>query len=182
MDEKLTIRVLGLSSSKKTLLANRGLEDGLVVGDHAKFFLTTGVVARGVIVKASPSRSIWSVYRIIDGTQVSKDKIMNIKISSALKLTEDSSRAILADDMSSSIPVMSKGRSTDRMANISSDDKDELDSMIDTQQPSFSSGSSKKTLEVFGVLSLNSLSFVTLKAEFNIPVKRGHAKDLPVFS
>ena len=158
MDEKLTIRVLGLSSSKKTLLSNRGLEDGLVVGDHAKFFLTTGVVARGVIVKASPSRSIWSVYRIIDGTLISKDKVMNIKISSPLKLTEDSSRALKADDMSSSIPVMSRGRETERITNVSGEDREELDSMIDSQEPIMMSGKSKKTLEVFGVLSLNSLS------------------------
>jgi hypothetical protein len=158
MDEKLTIRVLGLSSSKKTLLANRGLEDGLVVGDHAKFFLTTGVVARGVVVKASPSRSIWSVYRIIDGSLVSKDKVMNIKISSPLKLTEDSSRALKADDMSSSIPVMSRGGGSETMSNVTSEDKEELDSMIDTQGPVIVSGKSKRTLEVFSVLSLNSLS------------------------
>ena len=157
MDEKLTVRVLGLSSTKKTLLTNRGIEDGLVVGDHAKFFLTTGVVARGVVIKASPSRSIWSIYRIIDAESISNDKVMNIKISSALKLTEDASRALKVDDMSSSIPVMARGGS-EKISELSNEDRKELDGMIDEQAPMIMSGSSKKTLEVFGVLSLNSLS------------------------
>ena len=158
MDEKLTVRVLGISSSKKTLLTNRGLEDGLVVGDHAKFFLTTGVVARGVVVKASPSRSIWSVYRIINAEKIVKDRVMNIKISSALKLTEDPSRALKVDDMSGTIPVMSRG-STEKIPNVSAEDRAELDGMIDTQEPlTLMSGRSKRTLEVFGILSLNSLS------------------------
>jgi len=31
--------ILKVSNSKKTVLINRGAEDGLVVGDHAKFSL-----------------------------------------------------------------------------------------------------------------------------------------------
>ena len=94
IDEKLTFRVLSLSSTKKTLLMNRGLEDGLVVGDHAKFFLTTGVIARGVVVKASPSRSIWSVYRMVDETQILVDKVLNLKIASPVKVTEDPTKSL----------------------------------------------------------------------------------------
>ena len=36
IDEKLTLRVLSVSESKKTFLINRGLEDGLVVDDYYK--------------------------------------------------------------------------------------------------------------------------------------------------
>lgn len=93
IDEKLTLRTLRLSKTKKTMLINRGLEDGLVVGDHAKFFLTGGVIARGVVVKASPTRTIWSVYRIIDIEQLNEDSVMNLKISTPLKLTDDRSKA-----------------------------------------------------------------------------------------
>ncbi|OUR97216.1 hypothetical protein A9Q84_12890 [Halobacteriovorax marinus] len=157
LDEKLTVRVLGLSSSKKTLLTNRGLEDGLVVGDHAKFFLSTGVVARGVVIKASPSRSIWSVYRVIDAAKIFNDRVMNIKIASPVKLTEDPSRALKADDMSSTIPVMSRGRS-ENVPQVSTDEQRDLDSMLEEQAPVIMGGTSKKTLEVFGVLSLNSMS------------------------
>ena len=95
MDEKLTVRVLSLSNSKKTMLVNRGLEDGLVVGDHAKFFLTTGVVARGVVVKASPSRSIWSMYRLVNPQEIESDKVINLKISTPVKLTEDPTKMLV---------------------------------------------------------------------------------------
>jgi hypothetical protein len=174
LDEKLTVRVLGISSSKKTVLTNRGLEDGLVVGDHAKFFLTTGVVARGVVVKASPSRSIWSVYRIIDADKISKDRVMNIKISSALKLTNDPSRALKVDDMSSSIPVLSRGGS-EPIPEVSGEDRAELDGMMDNQDPIIvGSGVSKKTLEVFGVLSLNSLSGTYEQGEASGDSSAGH--------
>ncbi len=160
IDEKLTIRILGLSGSRKTLLANRGLEDGLVVGDHAKFFLTTGVIARAVVIKASPGRSIWSIYRIIDADKISTDRVVNIKISSPVKLTEDPSRAIRADDMSGTIPVMSRGgRMSEPLPEVSVEERSELDSMMDDQQAPVVVGSrTNKTLEVFGVLSLNSLS------------------------
>ncbi len=94
MDEKLTMRILSVSASKKTVLVNRGLEDGLVVGDHAKFFLTTGVIARGVVVKASPSRSIWSLYRLVVPEDVMADKVVSIKIASPLKLTEDPTKML----------------------------------------------------------------------------------------
>ena len=40
IDEKLTLRILDVSDTKRTILINRGLEDGLVVGDHAKLYLS----------------------------------------------------------------------------------------------------------------------------------------------
>lgn len=98
IDQKLTFRVLKLSKTKKTVLMNRGLEDGLVVGDHAKFFLTYGVIARAVVVKASPSRSVWSVYRIVNGKDLNVDKVVRLKIATPLKLTEDPSKMIAGED------------------------------------------------------------------------------------
>jgi len=97
IDEKLTCRVLRLSSTKKTMLINRGMEDGLVVGDHAKFFITTGVVARGVVLKASPSRTIWAIYRMINPKEINVDSVVNLKIAAPVKLTNDSSLAFGAD-------------------------------------------------------------------------------------
>lgn len=94
VDEKLPVRILNVSDSHKTILINRGLEDGLVEGDHAKFYLTTGVIARGVIVKASPSRSVWSLYRIVNGDEISAEKVMNLKITTAVKLSVDPTKML----------------------------------------------------------------------------------------
>ncbi len=93
VDEKLTTRFLKVSRSKKTALLNRGLEDGLVVGDHARFFLTTGVIARGVAIRATPTRSIWSLYRIIDGDSIFPDRVVNIKITHPVRITQDASKS-----------------------------------------------------------------------------------------
>ncbi len=60
VDEKLTVRILKTSESKKTIMINRGTEDGLVEGDHAKFIVTAGIVARAVSVRVSPTRSLLS--------------------------------------------------------------------------------------------------------------------------
>lgn len=95
IDEKLTLKILSISSTQKTILINRGLEDGLFIGDHAKFFVTTGMIARGVVIKAAPTRSVWSIYRFIDKKGISVGNVMNLKISTAVKITEDESRKIV---------------------------------------------------------------------------------------
>lgn len=134
IDEKLTTRILSVSSTKKTVLLNRGLEDGLVVGDHAKFFLTTGVIARGVVAKASPTRSIWSIYRIINVDSITVDKVVNIKISSPLKLTEDSSKSLVYEPVPSGTDTIQVSRGDTRTRNrgmVLEDDQDELDTLKD---------------------------------------------------
>lgn len=94
VDEKLTLRILKVSSSNKTILINRGQEDGLAEGDHAKFFTTSGVAARAMLVKVSPQRSIWSVYRVVTADQLKSDQVMSLKISTPVKVTADSSKAL----------------------------------------------------------------------------------------
>ena len=103
VDEKLTIRFLRISSTKKTVLVNRGLEDGLAVGDHAKFFVTTGVIARGLAVKVSPTRSIWSLYRVVDSKTLVADMMANIKIANPVRLSDDPSKSFYGDDRYSQI-------------------------------------------------------------------------------
>ena len=99
IDEKLTLRLLKLSSSKRTILINRGVEDGLAVGDHAKFYLSTGMVARGVVVKTSPARSIWSLYRIITPSKLRENHVLNLKIATPVKITPDPSKAIMVEPL-----------------------------------------------------------------------------------
>ena len=176
VDEKLTGRILKVSSSQKTVLLNRGLEDGLVVDDHAKVFLTTGVIARGLVVKAAPTRSIWSIYRIVDPQQIRVGNVVNLKITVPVKLTEDPSRAIYEKedpvDISSSIPLAEGANDLDREGDLSEMERGDLDSlegsagdgeMARSQAPEVqvrsSSGLSRdKTLEFWGLLHLNGLS------------------------
>lgn len=166
VDEKLTVRLLRLSRSKKTVLLNRGLEDGLVVGDHAKFFLTSGVIARGVVAKASPSRSVWSVYRFVDPNQMIADRVMSIKISTPLKLTEDSSRAFKGNQYASikdnlAIPL-EKG-ADDLDSQLSEEDRNDLVSLGGNPPPPtytyYNAGvDTSRTIELFGLTHFSSLN------------------------
>lgn len=98
VDEKLTLRIVSTSESKKTVLINRGIEDGLAKGDHAKFFVSSGVVARGVCVKLSPTRSVWSVYRLVNANFLADDQVLKLKITPAVKITKDESKMLVSDD------------------------------------------------------------------------------------
>lgn len=98
VDEKLTIRIVKTSESKKTVMVNRGTEDGLVEGDHAKFIVTAGIVARGVVVKVSPTRSVWSIYRLVNADFIVTDSVMSIKITPPVKITKDESQALVRED------------------------------------------------------------------------------------
>lgn len=125
IDEKLTLRFLKVSSTQKTVLINRGGEDGLVVGDHAKFFITAGVVARGVAEKVSPSRSVWSLYRVVDPTEIVQDKVLNLKIATPVKITDDPSKSLKEEAIPGGSDSMTDV-SADGAAPISDEDRDEL--------------------------------------------------------
>ena len=182
VDEKLTVRLLRLSASKKTVLLNRGLEDGLVVGDHAKFYLTTGVVARGVVQKVSPTRSIWSVYRVVDAEVLRTDQVLNLKISPPVKLTDDPSQSFVAQatslDTETGIPL-AEGANDIVGMDLSKEDAGEFASvsvgdsappMVPADGPVMTPNSSQviinsgkginpnRTLEAYGLIHFNSLS------------------------
>lgn len=166
IDEKLTLRILSLSDSKKTALINRGLEDGLVVGDHAKFFLTTGVIARGVVVKASPGRSIWSLYRIVDLEEIEKNKVMNLKIASPVKITDDPSKSLVQVNAAKGTDKISVARgdvNDSEMASLSDEDTSEINSLSEsevTKEESIPTQSvtTTKSWEVWGLANLTSMS------------------------
>ena len=101
VDERLTMRIVSTSESRKTILINRGIEDGLAKGDHAKFFVSEGVIARGVCIKLSPTRSVWSMYRLVNTAFLKDDQVMKLKITPAVKITKDESRMLVKDDKSS---------------------------------------------------------------------------------
>jgi hypothetical protein len=103
VDEKLTIRLLKISESKKTVMVNRGTEDGIVEGDHAKFIVTAGIVARSVCVKVSPTRSVWSIYRLVNADFILNDSVMTLKITPPVKITKDETQAIVQEDTPSNV-------------------------------------------------------------------------------
>ena len=160
LDEKLTLRILDVSDTKRTILINRGLEDGLVVGDHAKFYLSTGVIARAVVVKASPSRSIWTIYRTIDSRPINKDKVMNLKISSKVKLTKDPTKAISPDE---SISVVSKAiplaEGADDIAKILAAAQGKELQNVQGATLAKNKGVFNKTWETWGQVHFNGLSY-----------------------
>lgn len=174
IDEKLTTRFLKVSRTKKTVLINRGLEDGLVVGDHAKFFLTTGVIARGVVVKASPTRTIWSIYRLVNDSRIIPDSVVNIKITSPTTITTDPTRSLYDNSNAtmtagtevmtlrgdSRMPPTGRVRTTE---NLTDDERQELDSLGTVDMAGFPVVESPgmhndKTLEAYGLIHFNSLS------------------------
>ena len=188
IDEKLTLRFLKVSSTQKTVLINRGGEDGLVVGDHAKFFITAGVIARGVAEKVSPSRSVWSLYRVVDPTEIVQDKVLNLKIATPVKITEDPSKSLKEEAIPGGTDTIDVS-TEDGAAPISDEDKDELKGLgfdeetevapaqSKTKTPAKSAGkkgakqtsvmedetpvystNNSKTWEVWGTLYVNSLS------------------------
>lgn len=118
VDTKLTVRVLKTSKTKKTILINKGRSDDLVLGDHAKFFVSEGVVARAVVVELSKKRSVWSVYRVINGDLINANEIMNIKITTKMKLTNDP-LSVISKDSSYSETV--DGKVADKEFHVYSD-------------------------------------------------------------
>lgn len=190
IDEKLTLRFLKVSNSKKTILINRGAEDGLAVGEHAKFFITSGVIARGVVEKVSPSRSIWSLYRVVDPAEITDGKVLNLKIATPVKITDDPSKSLKEEPIPGGSDKMdmnetASGGREDSGTLLDEADKKEMEGLgIDVESvekaPEKSSKKNKKTestpiinetvsyerftnrnWEVFGTIYLSSLSGTT---------------------
>lgn len=94
LDTKFVARILGASDSKRTILVNKGKEHGLALDQHAKVSIPTGMIARAVVVKVSPSRSVWSVYRFFAKEKIEAQRVATFKIATAVSLTNDESKAL----------------------------------------------------------------------------------------
>lgn len=92
--EVMTVRLLDLSQTKRTVLLNRGLEDGIIEETHARLFLTTGVIARAVAVKVAPNRSVWSVYRLVYPDEMVQGNVLQLGITRNMQTTDDPTKAI----------------------------------------------------------------------------------------
>lgn len=166
IDEKLTSRVVNTSVSKKTILVNRGIEDGLAVGDHAKFYVSVGVVARGVVIKTSPTRSVWSLYRLVNKEYIREEQVLKLKITPAVKITKDESKMLVSDDTSVSAPSdprdlgipLAEGADDLKVGNSAR--KSELERDFD-QSIGVNQSLAGKNREIFGVASYSSYSQTT---------------------
>lgn len=101
VDDKVVARILGLSETGRTLLLNRGEEHGVQVGLHARFSTPQdGYFARAVVIRSSPSRSVWSVYRIPKSGVLRENLVATVKIATPATVTDDETRSLglLASD------------------------------------------------------------------------------------
>jgi len=164
IDEKLTVRIIGVSESRKTLLINRGIEDGLAVGDHAKFFVSVGVVSRGVVVKASPTRSVWALYRLVNKDFIREEQVLKLKITPAVRITKDESKMLVKDD--SRVNIAKDPRDLGIPLAEGADDIGVLDQRKSSMNDSFSFDASTvnlrtKNREVFGMFNYSSQTETT---------------------
>jgi hypothetical protein len=164
IDEKLTLRIVGTSETRKTILVNRGTEDGLVKGDHAKFYLSIGVVARGVCIKVSPGRSVWSMYRLVNADYIKKDEVMKLKITAPVKITKDESRTLVADDTASNLSTSDPRDLGIPLADGANDLKDSQTNMANkatsmmSEAEIYSTSLREKNKELFGSFHYSSKS------------------------
>ncbi len=158
VDEKLTVRILRTSESRKTVMLNRGTEDGLVEGDHAKFVVTAGIVARAVCVKVSPARSVWSVYRLVNADFILTDAVLSIKITPAVKITKDDSKALVQEDLPTT-PASGDGAPVGIPladgANDLTAGKEDPDDLKAVDLPQIIP---ERDIEVFGILNISGLT------------------------
>ena len=99
IDRTLRFSILNFSSSKKTLLVNKGKEDGLKKGDQAKFFrYEKNIIARAVVLKASSSRSLWAVFKYRHRKIIKKNLSLTLKITRPISLTNDVSKRLFKNE------------------------------------------------------------------------------------
>lgn len=61
------------------LVLNRGLEDGIIKGDHIKLTNENGYIARAICIKTSMLLSHWKVYRVVNPELLSFDSTYKLK-------------------------------------------------------------------------------------------------------
>lgn len=164
VDEKLTARILKTSDTRKTVMVNRGIEDGLAEGDHAKFIVTAGIIARGLVVKVSPTRSVWAIYRLVNADYIVNDSVVTLKITPPVKLTKDESQTLVQEDVPSRVQVTDPTKLGIPLAEGALDEPEQDDfsaSDLRALEGESSGTIFEKNFEVFGMLNISGLSAST---------------------
>ena len=84
--QHIRARLMKLSTDKKVFLLNKGKEDGLVEKGHATFHTHEKKVFRAEILQLSPSRSIWQIYKLEDGSVLVENYALEVRSASAVTL------------------------------------------------------------------------------------------------
>ncbi len=63
---------------KNVVMINRGIEDGIFKGDHARLVNLEGYAARAICLKTASEASYWQLYRIVSTESISKDYVYKI--------------------------------------------------------------------------------------------------------
>jgi hypothetical protein len=71
------IRILQ-SLPQNVVMINRGIEDGIYKGDHARLVNMDGYAARAVCLSSRSEASYWRLYRIVTPESISKDFVYKI--------------------------------------------------------------------------------------------------------
>lgn len=164
VDEKLTARIVKTSETKKTVMLNRGTEDGLVEGDHAKFIVTAGIVARGVVVRVSPTRSIWSIYRLVNADFITQDSVMSIKITPPVKITKDETQKLVQEDTPTQVSGGDPTQLGIPLADGAQDVSASADSAVSNadlkalEESNTPASIVEKNIEVYGFLNISGLT------------------------
>jgi len=74
---------------KNVLSINRGLDDGIVKGDHMKLTNDQGFIARGICLKAVMGKSYWKIYRVVRPELVSKDSLYTLRAMNQSEIPKD---------------------------------------------------------------------------------------------
>lgn len=162
VDEKLTVRIVKTSDSRKTVLINRGTEDGLVEGDHARFIVTAGIVARGVLVRLSPTRSVWSIYRLVNADYIVNDAVMTLKITPPVKVTKDDTQSLIREDVPrrttpNSPPIgVPLADGANDLRGVVADDSDDLKSL--SEGGAVARSLVENNMEVLALINISSLA------------------------
>jgi hypothetical protein len=100
IDRILRFSILNVSSSKKTLLINKGKEDGLKKGDQAKFYRNEkSIIARAIVIKVSATRSLWSVFNYRFKKIIKKNVSLILTITKKILLTNDISKKVFKNEV-----------------------------------------------------------------------------------
>ena len=78
-------RLIGFSEDKKIFLLNRGKEDGVEEGMHATFHTTEKKIFRAEVLRLSPARSIWQIYRLYDESILRENYVLEVKKASIVE-------------------------------------------------------------------------------------------------
>lgn len=108
-EEIYNVRILDVHP-QNILVLNRGLEDGMFVGAHAKMRSAEGYVARGICIKAGMLTSHWRLYRVVDPQLISRD----------------ASYTLVGMEQSEATPQMGEVRATDYSRKVPDYDESKL--------------------------------------------------------